>query len=84
MIDLSIHFHGNDAQRVKMPCLPRAGEYIVDGGKTWKISAVVHNAASTTWGKAGVSLFCMEVAGDHANELGATWAGWSETATVDR
>jgi hypothetical protein len=77
MIDVQLHLHGADTQRVKMPTVPAEGSYITHGGKVWRVAYVVHGENSTTWGRGRVDVYALQVAGPQCDKLTRSWVDWS-------
>ena len=77
MVDVQLHFQGNDTQRHKMPTVPRQGDYITHEGRLWRVAYVVLSEPSTTRGRGMIDLYVVQVADDRRDELERIWTEWS-------
>ena len=78
MIDVHLHFRGEQPERRQFPVVPVVGSYIFGPGperRLWQVSAVVLGEA--------VNVFCVQVSPQLAGELQAAWASWGEPTPAE-
>jgi hypothetical protein len=76
MLDIQLHFRGQRSENRKMPALPRQGDFLADGGRLWRVDAIVFSTPTATWGKTTTSIYCIPVGTDRQEELERSWAEW--------